>query len=72
MDSGARLKITCEEFSKKLNEFLRKDPANSGMVFHHDKDGFELLAPALTEAGRMALSKAIFDAVSERYAISGE
>jgi len=72
MDYGAKLKITCEEFTAKLNECLHRDPANECMVFCHDKDGFELLAPVLTETGKMALSKAIFDEVSRRYAIASE
>jgi hypothetical protein len=72
MDSIEKLKITCEEFTAKLNERLRANLANESMVFLHDRAGFELPSPVLKESERMELSKTMFDEVSGRYAIAFE
>ena len=66
-----KMQVTCEAFTKKMNEALHQDPSHNDMSFlPHDESGLSLFAPMLSDTERMALHKAIFDEVSKRYTIA--
>ena len=72
MASNNRILVTYKEFTDKMNDCLHRDPGHEGMEFRYDKNGYNLIAPGMNEADRMALDKTIFDEVSKHYTIASD
>jgi len=67
--------VSFERYTVLLNEELKRHPDyHPGLHFEHSTDGFELRGSSgkLSPSGVAALSKAVDDAVSQRFTVAAD